>query len=601
MHVTDVVAVEHPEPETTSTPGAALPDRRDRRRFLWVAGVATLLVVAAMFIGDLVENNGHFLYVFDDTAIHVSIVRQLLHHGTWGVTSGHYASASSSPGWTLLLATFTAVLPFARTALPLLLNLAAAAWLLWLIATNQDFLVPRARERLAMVTLAVAAVVLWFLPGLVFIGMEHTLQCLLVLAVLIKLQRLEHEPLTLRAGAPLLLLLAVGTMVRYETAFVAAGCAIALVLATTPWLRDVDTMRNWSRTQAVRLAALGLAVSALPIVIFGLVNVSFGEGFLPNSVLAKTALQNKSGLAVLRWPREFMSVLSSDPAVLVLLIFALSYVLWAAAGGPRRNVTMAVVFVVATLLHAELANFGWYERYQAYLVIAGSFVALRIAGEVVPRNRRAAAFAIALVLMPFLSLMRIHLTVKTPLATSNSYRQRYQMALFLKRYYNGRSFLTGELGYTTLLHDGRVVDILGLGTHAVVMERRKHGSTLSAPFIDSLARRNHVEVMAFYGGSPGINIPSEWVHVGEWTLQEELISAPDPKVEWYAANEQLAHELDRDLTIFNRTLPSRVKAMNRQQLINEQFSAYLGAVAKGQRQHDASGTGPSRNTPTTFH
>lgn len=599
MRVTDAVAVEHPEPETTSPPVSALPDRHDRHRFLWVACGVTLFVVAGMFVGDLVKNDGHFLYVFDDTAIHVSIVRQLLHHGTWGVTAGHYASASSSPGWTLLLAAFTSVLPFARTALPLLLNLAAAVWLLWLIAKNQDFLVPRARERLAVVTLAVAAVVLWFLPGLVFVGMEHTLQCLLVLAVLIKLQHLESERLTLRAGAPLLVLLALGTMVRYETAFVATGCAVALLAATTPWLRNTETMRNWSRTQATRLAALALAVSALPIVIFGLINVSYGEGFLPNSVLAKTALQNKSGLAVLRWPREFMSVLTSDPAVLVLLVVALAYLLWAWAGGPRRNATMAVTFVVATILHAELANFGWYERYQAYLVIAGSFLALRIAGEVVPRNRRAAALALALVLMPLLSLMRIHLTVNTPLATSNSYRQRYQMALFLKKYYNGRSFLTGELGYTTLLHDGRVVDILGLGTHAVVMERRRHGPTLSASFVRELTRRNHVEVMAFYGGSPGIEIPAEWVRVGEWRLQEALISVPDPKVEWYAPNQQLADELDRDLTEFNRTLPSRVKALNREGLLIEQYKQFLDAMAQQHRQ-PAAGAGPSTNTPTTF-
>jgi hypothetical protein len=579
LHASEVVAVEPPGPETTSAAVSQPPDRSDRRRFVWVAGGTTLFTVAVLLVGSLLKTDGHFLYVFDDTAIHLSIVRQLLHHGTWGVTSGHYASASSSPGWTLLLAAFTAVLPFAKTALPLLLNLAAAIWLVWLVARNQDFLVPRVRDRLAVVVLALMAVVLWFLPGLVYVGMEHTVHALLVVAVLIRLQRLEHEPLTLRAAAPYLLLVALGTLVRYETSFLAVGCAVALLLATTSRFGNADTLHEWSRAQAARLAAWSLAMSALPIVVFGLVNTRFGEGFLPNSVAAKTALQNQSGLDVLRWPRDMLAVLSSDPAVLALALLALAYVFWAWSGGPRKNVTIAVAFMITALIHAELANFGWFERYQAYLIIAGSFVALRIASEVVPHNRRPAVLALALLLIPSFSLLRIDLLQHIPSATSNSYRQRYQMALFLHRYYNGRGFLTGELGYTTLLHDGPVVDILGLGTHAVLVERRHHGPVLRASFVRDLAQRNHVEVMAFYGGNPGIEIPSGWVRVGEWILQERMVSVPDPKVEWYAPSERLAVELDRHLVQFNRTLPSRVKTLNRQQLRDQAFKAWLDAIA----------------------
>jgi hypothetical protein len=583
LHASEVVAVEPPDPETTSAAVSQAPDRNDRRRFLWVAGGITLVSVAVLLVGSLIKTDGHFLYVFDDTAIHQSIVRQLLHHGTWGVASGHYASASSSPGWTLVLAASTAVLPFAKTPLPLLLNLAAALWLIWLVARNQDFLVPRARDRLAVVVLALTAVVLWFLPGLVYVGMEHTLHALLVVAVLIRLQRLEHEPLTLRASAPYLLLLALGTLVRYETSFLAVGCAVALLLATTVRLGNADTLHEWSRAQAARLAAWSLAVSALPIAVFGLVNKSFGEELLPNSVLAKTALQNQHGLAVLRWPRYLLGVLSSDPAVFALVLLALAYVFWAWSGGPRKNVTIAVAFVITALLHAELANFGWFERYQAYLIIAGSFVALRIASEVVPLNRRSAVLALSLLLIPSFSLLRIDLLQHIPSATSNSYRQRYQMALFLHRYYNGRGFLTGELGYTTLLHDGPVVDILGLGTHAAVAERRRHGPVLSASFVRKLVQQNHVEVMAFYGAYPGIEIPSGWVRVGEWKLEERMISVPDPNVEWYAPNERLAVELDRHLTQFNRTLPSRVKALNRRGLLAQQFKSFLEGVIAQER------------------
>jgi hypothetical protein len=596
LHAPEVVAVEGRDAKTPTAVAPEAPDRADRRRFLFVAGGVTLLVTAVLFAADLFKNDGHFLYVFDDTAIHLSMVQELLHHGTWGVTSGHYASASSSPGWTLLLAAFTGVLPFAKTALPLALNLVAALWLVWLVARNQDFLLPRTRDWLGIAVVSLTAIVLWFLPGLAFVGMEHTLHALVVVAILIRLQRLEHDPLTLRAAAPYLLLLAFGTLVRYETAFLAVGCAAALLLATTSRFGDHATLEAWSRPKAARLAALSLGVSALPVVVFGLINKAYGEGFLPNSVLAKTALQNKSGLAVLRWPRGVMSVLASDPAVLAFLVVALAYVFWAASGGPRRNVTIAVAFAMTALLHADLANFGWYERYQAYLVIAGSFVALRIAAEVVPRNRRAAALALAVLLIPSFSLFRIHLLERTPLATSNSYRQRYQMALFLHRYYEGRGFLSGELGYTTLLHDGPVVDILGLGTHDVLVERRRHGSILRASFVRDLTQRNKVEVMGFYGAAPGFEIPAGWVHTGEWILEEEGVSIPDHRVEWYAPDERHAVELDRNLRQFNRTIPSRVKTINREQLVIQSFrdlSSFLG-------NKPAPGAGASNTTTTSF-
>jgi len=200
-------------------------------------------------------------------------------------------------------------------------------------------------------------------------------------------------------------------------------------------------------------------------------------------------------------------------------------------------------------------------------LIAGSYVALQIAAEVVAPARRSAAMALGILLIFAFSITRVSLLVDTPRASSNTYRQRYQIALFLKEFYNGRGFLTGELGYTTYLHDGPVVDVLGLGTHEVLVERRNHGAKLSAPFIRDITRRNKIDVMAFYAFSPGFSIPPEWVLVGEWELKEKRVSIPDPQVQFFAPNARGAAELDRDLHAFARRLPSRVKVLYRGDLI----------------------------------
>ena len=544
------------------------PTANARRRFIWVAAGSTLIATTLLWLIGLVMNDGHFLYAFDDTAIHLSIVRQLLGHGTWGVSSGVYASASSSPGWTLLLAALTAVLPFARNVLPLLMNVAAGIWLIRLFAREQSFLLPRARDWLGLALTVVLAVVLWFVPGLALLGMEHILHAALVVQALVLLQRLQSRRLTPRECRPYLLVLLLATLIRYESAFLAVGCALAIVCVTTARLGNAETVVHWTRRRARRLAGMSLIVSALPILVFAAINKSFGDGFLPNSVEAKTALQRTAGLGVIREPKQLMMVLTSDPAVLVLLVLAMGYVLWAWSGGPRRHTAIALAFVVTTLLHAELANFGWHERYQAYLVIAGSYVALQIASEVVAPARRSAALALGVLLIFAFSITRIGLLIDTPRASSNTYRQRYQMGLFLKEYYNGRGFLTGELGYTTYLHDGPVVDILGLGTHEVLAERQRHGVTLSEDFVRNITRRNNIDVMTFYGLWPGFKVPREWVLVGEWQLKERKISVPDTQVQFYAPDERGAVELERNLRAFAPRLPSRVEVLYRGDLIS---------------------------------
>ena len=83
-----------------------------------------------------------------------------------------------------------------------------------------------------------------------------------------------------------------------------------------------------------------------------------------------------------------MLALQQDGMVLVPTLAVAAYLIWAWFGGPRGNVALATAFLVMALLHAAYADFHYFERYQAYLVIAGSFLLLRMAPEVVPRSRQ---------------------------------------------------------------------------------------------------------------------------------------------------------------------------------------------------------------------
>ena len=534
--------------------------------FIATALIALGVITAVLVIVGLAINDGHFLYVFDDTAIHMSMARQLADHGTWGVTAHHYASASSSPGWTLLLTAFSFLFPFARDGLPLLLNLAAAAWVLILIGRHQTLLRFRRGEWLPITVTVFSVAILWFLPGLALAGMEHLLHAALVLVALVLVDRLVHDEYSTRTVRRLLLVLALASTVRFETAFIAAGIAVAFFCLARPTFGR-DTRAVITRARAWWLGVGVLLACAAPIGLYSVINRAFGEGYLPNSILAKTGSGRVLGIA--RAPQSALAVLETDPALLTLMLITFAYLAWAASDGPQRNAAIAIVFLVAALLHVFLADIGWFERYQAYLVIAGSLVAFRIAAEVFSPARRKRVLVVVLILISTLAFGKAVLLAEVPLAESNTYRQRYQLARFLHRYYDGHAFLTGELGYTTLLHNGAVIDILGLGTYPIAVARHNGVQTLDAQFVERLARESRVRVMAFYAGGPGFKIPKGWEAVAQWHLDEPKVSIPDTAIAFYARKGAPAREMERHLRAFQAELPSRVSTLYRAELIKQ--------------------------------
>src|SRR5690606_30211981 len=118
----------------------------------------------------------------------------------------------------------------AAHALPLVLNLVAGVAVIWLLAGEQSALRPaRSRPLDAAATVLLVTVVL-FLPGLALVGMEHTLHVALVLAAVAGVDRWvggRPGPRPWQVYA----LVALATLARFESAFVAAGLAVALIAA----------------------------------------------------------------------------------------------------------------------------------------------------------------------------------------------------------------------------------------------------------------------------------------------------------------------------------------------------------------------------------
>jgi hypothetical protein len=522
------------------------------RGFLGWGAAAYLGVTGLIVALALRATGGRVVYVLDDPAIHLSVARNLADHGTWGAVVGRYESASSSPLWTLVLAAATKVTPGTDAALPLVLNVLAGLGVIAAFAAGQRVLAPSRRRPADVLAVAGFVVVALFLPGLALVGMEHTLHVALVLAAVVLFHRAERG--LPRRGPRWLpyVVLGLATLTRFESAFVAFALALAFLLAPAP----AGTPRA---RRLVTPALVGLS-SLVPLLGYGAFNRAMGQGWLPNSVLAKSTVENERGLGYLQAAFER---LNTDPLVAGLTAVAVVALVLAGRRWTAYSLP-AIVVVVTVTIHSLVARFGWYERYQAYLVALAAYALLAILAERLPAPRLppARSFAAAGIVGSLLILSgnKPALTVGAADGVVQTYEQRYQVGKFLGRYYDGQPIATGELGYISLFHDGPLTDVFGLGDYEVMRAWQEAGGPPPPEFWSRLADERGFGVVAIYPLTLFPNVPADWITVGTWTLERKVTTAPENSFVFIAADPAAVAPLVANLTEYQRELPAGVHA-----------------------------------------
>jgi hypothetical protein len=522
-------------------------------------GIAAYLALTALLVmAVVVWLHGRFVYVIDDPAIHLGMADTLVHHGTWGVAAGHFQSASSSPLWTLLMAAGIGLSPVGDEWVPLVLNLAAGVGVVVVLGRSQALLTPTRRRRLDVVAVAVVVVVALFLPGLALVGMEHTLHLLLVLAAVVAVERRLTGPgadpgravVDPRRGRWFRLapygLLALATLTRFETAFVGVGLAVGIACVDGSVRRAV---RRHGRLLVGVLAAVGV-----PLVLFAVANKAMGGGFLPNSVLAKAQGIGTSSTATGLSPQDVAGRLRRDPLLVALLALAVGYVAltW---GRPVRHRLVAATLAVASLLHVTLADVGWHERYQAYLVLLGVYLVLGVAAEL-PADVRSRAVAAVVALALLLTVPKANLLAKTAVSADNIARHQYPAGQFLARYYDGRAVATDQLGYISWFHDGPLTDLAGLGDYEV-LERDPGSRDERAELWASLARERGFRVAVTFADIVATNAPDTWVYVGQFCKSGYAGNGYDRCFAFWATDPDEVAPLRQHLSDYEPELPAR--------------------------------------------
>ncbi len=576
---------------------------------LWAAVGLFVAIVAAQWATSVRANGGSFGYALDDAYIHMAIARQMSQRGVWGVTGDGFTSATSSPGWTLLLSLSYFIFGVNDIA-PFILNILSALAIIVLVYHHFRS-APMRYRLLVLLALVFVTPLVW----LVFTGMEHVLHTLVVLALVFAVQLNHRDTENTESGennktTALIMFLAAGaTFLRYESVFlILALCGVLI------W------RGRW------KLALLMSVAAALPIVVYGAISLAQGWYFVPNSLLVKSeGALYVEGDPFNYWLFSVFVTIARQPHLLVM--FASAALLLTTPKAPRALLS---VFIIALLLHARFAGVGVNYRYEAYLVALGIVVIaeslMRIqrltaktpredereihnkenvvgqereeyksgdfqgyidAGEHIGsplrihkahhsqkyllvrgwkegKARLAPTVPIAvrnlglvlLIVYAVLPLLKraVETLYSVVPATENIYQQQYQMGQFLRQYYPGTTVALNDIGVVSYVADVHLIDLIGLANMDIA--RARQTGTYTPQRIGEIAANANFAIVYNTWFTQGI--PEGWRAVGSWRLTMNNIVLGDSTVTFYAINPSIENRLTADLLDYSARLPAGV-------------------------------------------
>jgi hypothetical protein len=308
------------------------------------------------------------------------------------------------------------------------------------------------------------------------------------------------------------------------------------------------------------------------VAITGGIAVRHGWFWLPSTLLLKTAPPWRPVLPPADRLMRSLNQLFASPhlAVLAAGLAAAFYLRPRSTVSMQRADWMIAVTAPAILLHLQFAAVGWQFRYEAYLVALSLFVlacGLADCAISIPRSDvrvlvSPAVLLTVLVLVgisyPLLRRVDSALTGFAP-ASHNIYEQQYQMAQFLRRYYNDAPVAANDIGAINFYTDIHCFDLAGLSTLPVARDLLQETYTSEA--IEEYTRRQGVRIALLYDNwFSGVFYPApplSWIKVGRWTVPDNVVLGA-PAVTFYAAQPAECAPLRANLATYAPLLPKGV-------------------------------------------
>lgn len=537
---------------------------------LWLALGALWISTAILQYLAAARTAGHLIYTLDDAYIHMAMAKNLALHGVYGVTRYEFSSSSSSPLWTLLLALFDFIVGV-HDSLPLVLELVISSLVL---VAAYVLVKDTVRKQIPMALMLLAVVFFTPLPLLISTGMEHPLHILFAIMFLWFSANTIVDDAAARKTSTLLILcsLCVALVLTRFESYALVFVVIVLLIIRSRWK-----------------IALGLALSSIvPLFVYQAISVAHGWRWLPNSILVRGNIQSTGmfnsieSIVVVPWKSpdfwKYTTVaweaLLSAPYLVVLI--GGSLLLLAVSWKRSRQVwklehVVLIVYAIAALAHLQFGRLGFFFRYDAYLVSLGIFVlAIGSVGlfdalkqwMATNRTRAVAGGGILLlaIQLPIPLLVRSFLSIPLiPLASQNIYEQQYQMGLFLKQHYEGKTVAANDVGAICYLADIHLVDLVGLASADIYQLRE--ANEFAADRVLRLCDDRNVSIAIAYEiwlEQSGLQeLRRQWKKIGMWKIEENIVCGSNI-VTFFAVGPSEEEPLVENLRTFSRTLPHGV-------------------------------------------
>ncbi|NRB37863.1 MAG: hypothetical protein HRU20_05255 [Pseudomonadales bacterium] len=516
----------------------------DRHRFTSQLMLPEVKVAAGLFIFlsllDVilitVFNGGAFTFTLDDPYIHLALAENIL-MGHYGVNAEEFSAPSSSILWPLLLAPLTA-LPLTPWFLLLVNSLISLATLM--VAA---FIVQRIEEesekepfsQRAKLVLLLLFILCSNVIGLLFTGMEHSLQVLIALLIFAGL--LEHVQ-TDKTPQYLWLAIILAPLIRYECLALSGAALLYLLVSRLYWQSVLS----------------GLLIIAL-LAVFSVFLLSINLGYLPDSILAKSSVA-ASGLTKLAMnvERNLSLVTPKGITLLILMCFFL-HCAWFKSVSSKKRV-LAFCIALAILGHLLVGRIGWYFRYEIYLWVVALALLLYIwRVPFLPKvslGEKKFTQALIIFCIFIAGIEHLFAYVSTPIAASNIHHQQAQMRRFIRDYYQ-QPVAVNDLGLATYENDLYVLDLWGLGSSKA---RKLRKTADSADWMAELVDAKNIQLVMIYHDAIWFpEVPAGWIKLAELSITGIAITARFP-VSFFAVDAEAAERIRPKLQAFSQSLPS---------------------------------------------
>ncbi|MFP3832204.1 hypothetical protein [Chryseobacterium sp. SIMBA_028] len=495
----------------------------------------------------LSETENYFTYILDDAYIHLAIAKNFAFHGVWGVTKYAFSSTSSSPVFTVILSGLIYVLGD-HELIPLVFNTVCAFFTIYFLnkyyadyfSTTKSIILSN------LFTLFFASVSL-----LVFSGMEHVIQALVMVVNVLCLERwLRSEYKDRYYSGWFYGTLALLGLIRFDFMFYFLSLALVFL-----------SQRRWKQVAWV------LVFGFIPILIFGYFTYQETGYFFPNSVVVKGAKFDFSGdyfyqIASILFNKILYNRYFYFAGLLPLLISVFLIVKDVKKGLNFQKIVarnfLLIVWCITLFLHGTFSQLTRLYRYEVYILIGFAMAIIpRLRSVFEQRNflLKENRLVSSLLLLSCLTLL-LKIGIVSYLivvGSRNIYEQQIQSARFLKKYYNESKVVANDIGGICYFTDIRLLDYEGLGSKEVMPFRKRviGIDDQFEKFLTAYTIKNNYQLAIAYEEWLEGHTPKNWKKVAMITISGSNAVLGRDHLYIYSINPKIHNTLKEQVKGFN--------------------------------------------------